>query len=207
MISSLCMGVILGLSAGFAPGPLMALVLSETLSGGVKAGVKAALAPLVTDAPIVLVSYFCLSQLTDFKHILAIISVIGGVVVFKMGLENLKTTGFQSASAEARPDSLKKGILVNALSPHPYIFWLSVGGPILVSSMEKNIVSSLLFLCGFYFLLIGAKVFLAYVAGKSKGFLSNGLYVKTMKVLGLALCLFAVLLFKDALRLFGLVGL
>ena len=53
MISFLTTGAILGLSAGFAPGPLLTLVVSETLRYNVKEGIKVALAPIVTDLPIV----------------------------------------------------------------------------------------------------------------------------------------------------------
>jgi threonine/homoserine/homoserine lactone efflux protein len=47
MLSFLTTGTILGLSAGFAPGPLLALVVSETLQHDMKAGVKVALAPIL----------------------------------------------------------------------------------------------------------------------------------------------------------------
>ena len=47
MINFLTIGTILGLSAGFAPGPLLALVISETLQHDIKSGVKVALAPII----------------------------------------------------------------------------------------------------------------------------------------------------------------
>lgn len=45
-------GIIFGLSAGISPGPLLALVISETLKFGRKEGIKVAIAPLITDIPI-----------------------------------------------------------------------------------------------------------------------------------------------------------
>ena len=47
MIDFLTIGAALGLSAGLAPGPLLTLVISETLQHGVKSGVKVALAPVI----------------------------------------------------------------------------------------------------------------------------------------------------------------
>ena len=53
-------GAALGLSAGFSPGPLLTLVLTETLHHGVKAGIRVALAPMITDAPIIVLTLlFC----------------------------------------------------------------------------------------------------------------------------------------------------
>ena len=65
MISYLTIGIILGFSAGFAPGPLLALVISETLRHNIRSGIKVALAPIVTDLPIILISLFILAKLSD----------------------------------------------------------------------------------------------------------------------------------------------
>ena len=77
MIHFLTMGLILGLSAGFAPGPLLTLVVSETLEHDVTAGIKVAVAPIITDLPIVLAAVFVLSKLSDFKSVLGFISLVG----------------------------------------------------------------------------------------------------------------------------------
>ena len=62
-------GVVMGLSAGFSPGPLLALVLSHTVRYGVREGVKIALAPLLTDLPIILVSMLVLTKLSNFRPV------------------------------------------------------------------------------------------------------------------------------------------
>ena len=87
MINYLIIGTILGLSAGFAPGPLLALVISETLQHDVKSGVKVALAPTLTDLPIIIITLFILAKLSNFHNILGIISLIGGLVILFMGYE------------------------------------------------------------------------------------------------------------------------
>jgi threonine/homoserine/homoserine lactone efflux protein len=56
MITALASGVLLGLSCGLAPGPLLALLLAQTLWHGPREGCKIALTPLVTDAPIIVVA-------------------------------------------------------------------------------------------------------------------------------------------------------
>ncbi|MDY6953588.1 MAG: LysE family translocator, partial [Thermodesulfobacteriota bacterium] len=55
-MDTLAIGIVLGLSAGFAPGPLLALVISQTLRHNAVEGLKVALAPLVTDLPIILIT-------------------------------------------------------------------------------------------------------------------------------------------------------
>jgi threonine/homoserine/homoserine lactone efflux protein len=51
MTSAVLSGAALGLSAGVTPGPLLALVIAQTLTHGPREGGKVALAPLLTDAP------------------------------------------------------------------------------------------------------------------------------------------------------------
>ena len=121
MINFLTIGTILGLSAGFAPGPLLTLVISETLQHDIKSGVKVAIAPIITDLPIIIITLFILAKLSNFHNILGIISLTGGFVILFMGYESIRTKGVELNLQETKSRSLMKGILVNALSPHPYI--------------------------------------------------------------------------------------
>jgi len=204
MIHFLTIGVVLGLSAGLAPGPLLTLVISETILHDIRAGIRVALAPLVTDPPIILLTVFILSKLSNFHGILGVISLVGGFVVLGMGIKGLKSKGLEFNIQKARPRSLLKGILVNFLSPHPYLFWLSVGAPTMTRANELHIFAAAAFVISFYVLLSGSKIVLAVLVGKSKTILKGRVYIYTMKFLGLALCALAIFLFKDGLDLLGI---
>ncbi len=205
MINFLTIGTILGLSAGFAPGPLLTLVISETLQHDIKSGIKVALAPIITDLPIIILTLFILAKLSNFHNILGVISLTGGFVILFMGYESLRTKGVELNLKEKKPKSLTKGILVNALSPHPYLFWLSVGGPTITKAMNQGIIAALGFICSFYAFLVGSKIVLAILVGKSKNFLVGNVYIYTMRFLGLALCVLAFFLFRDGLKLLGII--
>ena len=79
MFEFLSAGILLGLAAGFAPGPLLVLVISETLRHNIKAGIKVSIAPLITDIPIIAISLLVLNRLANFKAILSCISIFGGL--------------------------------------------------------------------------------------------------------------------------------
>ena len=51
-------GATLGLVEGIKPGPLLTMVIRETLSGGLRAGLWTAAAPIFTDGPLVIFSLF-----------------------------------------------------------------------------------------------------------------------------------------------------
>lgn len=199
------LGVILGLSAGFAPGPLLTLVVSETLRRGVGAGVRVALAPAVTDLPIILLSVFALSRLSGFHGVLGLVSAAGGCFVLYLGFGSLRCTGQSIHLPETGPPSLAKGILTNALSPHPYLFWIGVGAPAMAKASETGLLAPTLFLAGFYVCLIGSKIALALLVGRSRDFLRGKAYVYVQRCLGAALVVLALFLFRDGARLLGLI--
>ncbi|MCK5097577.1 MAG: LysE family transporter [Desulfobacteraceae bacterium] len=205
MIHFLTIGIILGLSAGCAPGPLLTLVISETLQHDIKSGVKVALAPFITDLPIIILTLFVLSELSSFHNILGIISLTGGFVILFMGYKSIRFKGVELNLQKTRSQSLAKGILANALSPHPYLFWFSVGAPTMTKAMNQNIIAASAFMIGFYLFLVGSKILLAILVGKSKSFLSGNMYIFTMRFLGLALCVLAFVLFYDGLKLLEIV--
>lgn len=206
MLSYLAIGILFGVTAGFSPGPLLTLVISETLEHGVGAGIRVALAPIITDIPIIAVTLLVFTQLSDFDTILGTISLLGGCYVLYIGYESISAKAHNNRPTEERPKSLTRGVLANALSPHPYLFWFSVGAPTTAKAMSINTIAPLLFIGGFYLLLIGSKVGLALIVGRSKTFLNDRTYGYTMKLLGLALVAFSFVLFADGLKLLHLLG-
>lgn len=204
MTAFLGAGIVLGLSAGFSPGPLFALVLSQTLRHGVREGIKVAASPLVTDLPIILVCTFALSRFAGYRGLLGAVSLAGSAVVAHMAYETFRAKRQGGpATAEAGPQSLMKGAIVNALSPHPYLFWLTVGAPMILKGWKTGPAAPVLFVAGFTGSLVGAKVILAVLAGRSSRLLDGKRYVYVMRALGLLLLLFAGFLLRDGLRLLG----
>ena len=206
MVYYLTIGIILGLSAGFTPGPLLTLVFSETLEHGIKAGIKVSIAPIITDLPIIILTIYVFSQLSNFNNILGVVSLVGGCFVLFLAYESLSSKTKETNFEEEMPKSLAKGILANVLSPYPYLFWLSVGAPIMTKAQDLNRLAPLAFILAFYVFLLGSKILLAILVGKSKSFLSSDVYIYIKRFLGLVLCVLAFGLFIDGLKLLGVSG-
>ena len=194
-------GSLLGLSAGFSPGPLLALLLSETLRHGNKAGVKVALAPLLTDLPIIGFAVFVLANVSDSGPALAVLSFCGAAFVAWMGVDNLRCRATMTELEKEQPKSITKGVITNLLSPHPYLFWLTVGVPLMNRASRDSYSQAIIFVMSFYVLLVGSKVLLALVAGKSRGFLSGKVYNYMLRTLGGLLCIFSVVLVVEGIKL------
>jgi len=145
------------------------------------------------------------SRMAQFHQILGVISLLGGCLLLYMGYQGMRTRGVKLNLKQQRAGSLGKGILANALSPHPYLFWLSVGAPIITQAMEVGTSSAILFLISFYLLLVGSKTLLSLMVARSKTFLSGNQYIYIMRSLGVVLTALAFTLFRDGMALLQLV--
>jgi len=196
-ISYLFTGLLLGLSAGLSPGPLMTLVISETLRYGARAGIKVAIAPLLSDFPIVLISIIILSRLNNVNWILGVISLLGALFLIYLAYEGFVFKGVEPEVLQSKSRSLRKDLIVNFLNPSPYMFWLIIGAPLFLKAYQKTIIAASLFIVFFYLSLVGLKILLALIVGRSRFFLKSKSYVCTIRFLSLILLLFALYFIKD----------
>lgn len=200
MITALASGALLGLSAGLSPGPLLALVLAQTLRHGPREGCKIALSPLVTDAPIIALTLWFATRLAELRPWLAIVSFAGGAFVLYLAWDSFRPARARSNDPAEPPRSWFKGILTNLLSPHPWLFWLTVGAAILAKAMAQSRLTAAAFLIGFYLSLVGSKILVALLAARSRDFLAGPSYRVVMRVLAALLVGFALLLFREGLK-------
>jgi len=201
MIELFIAGITLGLYAGFSPGPLLVLVISQTLKHGYKEGVRVAFAPIISDIPIISICLLFLSLISGYKFLLGIISILGSVYLGFLAYEIFKTKGLIVDIDLEKPKSLTKGVALNLLNPAPYLFWITIGGPIIIPAYNESVLSPLWFIIGFYTLLIGSKIALAYATGKSRNFLSGKIYIWIMRILGVVLVIFALYFPNQGVRL------
>jgi threonine/homoserine/homoserine lactone efflux protein len=194
-------GIVFGLSGGLTPGPLMTLVITESLRHGTREGLKVAMAPLITDLPVILLSIFLLSRLSELNAVVGIISLVGAGFLIYLAYESLTYKGVEVNTAHFKPQSLKKAIIANVFNPAPILFWVSVGAPTVLKAKETNLMSALLFIYFMYFFLVGSKVVTAILVGRSRHFLKSKNYFVIIKTLGLVLLVFAFIFLKDGLEL------
>lgn len=202
MIEALATGILFGLSAGLAPGPLLALVISQTLRHGPGQGVRVALAPLITDVPIVVASVLLVGAAAGSSGPLAVVSLMGAAFVAWLARETwtAEPPGDTAPGAtDPAPRSWTRGAAVNALSPHPWLFWIAVGAPTLLAAYATGgLPAAAAFIVGFYASLIGSKVGIAIVAGRARGHVAGRGYRATMRILAVLLVLFAAGLVREA---------
>jgi threonine/homoserine/homoserine lactone efflux protein len=188
----LFLGLSLGLGAGISPGPLLALVISTSLSRGFRAGARVALTPLITDTITISASLLVVHAIPT--RIAGLLGMVGGVYVIWLGVDALRTRIEQDTSLAERSDPLARGVLVNLLSPHPWLFWIVVGSPILLAAWSDSALYCAAFLVSFFLMLIGTKVVIAAVVAQGREHLSARNLLTAQRLSGALLIVAGVLL-------------
>ena len=174
----LLLALSVGFVSGISPGPLMTLVLTSTLERGFRAGLLTALAPLLTDAPIIVLSLLVLRELP--ATFLSAITIAGGAFIVWLGIQTIRTSGEPAADADgsaAGARDLLRGALVNLLNPHPWLFWATVGAPLLIETWTgPGPLETAAFLLIFFGLLVGCKVAIAWATARGSRLLASRWY-------------------------------
>jgi len=200
-LESLLSGIILGLVAGLSPGPILALLIGETLKFGKEEGFKVAVSPLITDSTIILITLLALSTLAEHDVVIGLVSIFGACYLIYLGLENLRVKTTRLDVGLAKKEALKRAIITNFLNPHTYLFWLSVGSPIILETLKTDASTTILFLLGFYTLLMGSMVLVALIVDRSKSFVKSKYYSYVVRILGIVLIFFALTILIEGLKM------
>lgn len=197
-------GIVFGSTGGLTPGPTLTLVIAQTLRYDLKEGLKIAISPLLTDVPIVLAAVFLLSRI-EAEPVLGAVSLLGCGFLVYLAQDSFRVKAPDLVGASANPRSLRKGFLANLLNPHPYLFWLMIGGPMVLKASAVSVPSAVLFIVGHYTCLIGSKMLVAVLVERGRSMLGRS-YTWVMRVLGLALAVFALIFLRDGLRFLGVLS-
>ncbi len=200
-VESLVLGLAMGFAAGISPGPLLVLVIVQTLRSGLRAGAVTALAPLASDAIVVAVTLLVLSRMPGW--VLPAIGVVGGGYVIWIAWETWRAAT-QSIDADAvEPLSsgaaLRRALVVNLSSPHPWLTWATVLGPLVLATAREGLALAIVFVAGFYVTLIGAKLVLAVVVARGRRVVTGGAYLWVMRGAAVLLAVLGVVLIWECI--------
>ena len=200
MIGTLGAALAFGLSGGLSPGPLLALVVAEALARGRRAGLAVAAAPLVTDGPIIAIAVLLLGRIESSGAALGLVNLAGGALLVSYGIAGIRAAAPEVAGTKVSGStwgSLAKGIAVNLLNPSPYLFWLTIGAPLLLDAHDSGWASSAGFLALFYLGLVGSKAVIAVLVARSRVVFSGPGYLWANRALAVVLLAYAALFIRD----------
>lgn len=204
IFSFLILSVTLGISGAIQPGPLTALIVSQTLRYGVKEGIKTASAPLITDLPIIIVVIFILSRFSQSNLVIGMISILGSGYLAYLTYESFKAKELKVSVSEEKPRSFRKGVITNFLNPAPYLFWLTIGAAMIQRALIIGTWMLPAYLIISYAVFISTYAVIAYFVGRFRNALQSKMYILIVRGMGVILAIFSMIFLIRGLTLLKL---
>jgi threonine/homoserine/homoserine lactone efflux protein len=206
ILSLLAQGGSLGFAAATGIGPFQTFIISETLARGWRHSLPAVFAPLVSDAPAIILFVLILGQVPAWA--LRGIQVLGGLFILYLAWGIFKqlrqTTPIVITSTE---DTAPKGrnillraAAINFFGPGVWIFWSTVNGPIVVKALQESVLAALAFMVAFYGVFIGGLIVFVMIFHQARRL--DERVVRTL----LAISLVIMLVFAASLLKTGIFG-
>lgn len=172
MLTYILQGIGYGFTAAVQPGPFQTYIISQTLNNGWRHTLPAALAPLVSDGPIIALALLVLNRVPAWLE--PALQIAGGLFVLYLAMGSYRAwRRYDPEAAVVAPashQSLLQAALMNSLSPGPYIFWSLVTGPILLAAWRETPARGIGFLAGFYVTIVAGLAGIILLAGTAKRF-------------------------------------
>lgn len=162
----LLQGIGFGLAAASQPGPFQAYLIAQSIGRGWRQTLPFALAPLCSDGPIIAFCLLVLSQVPTWME--QVLNGLSGLFILYLAWGTFRVFRKPQTSDGPEPGSerpMAQAVMMNMLSPGPYIFWTLVTGPILVSGWRQGPADGFAFLGGFYLTLVSGLAAIIVVFG------------------------------------------
>jgi threonine/homoserine/homoserine lactone efflux protein len=139
--SAILAGLGLGIALAGAPGPVQAILMAESLRGGVGRGFRAMAGATLTFGALLLALALGVSIAVPSEPLLRVLKIIGGVFIIFLGVD-----GFRSAGAPVRPNSERnvelppaaRGALAVLLNPPAWLFLATAASSLMVSATQTG---------------------------------------------------------------------
>jgi threonine/homoserine/homoserine lactone efflux protein len=142
IISTLVLGLLIGFTGALAPGPTLVATINASLKGDWTAGLRVSLGHIIIETAIFFL--IILGLATVAQPYTAAIAVIGGIALIVFGILTIRgsrNASLKTAPAQAAENPYMAGFLTSAANPYFWIWWLSVGSALLISSLAGGFCS------------------------------------------------------------------
>lgn len=195
----LLQGLVLGFSAAMIPGPMLAFAITTTIQKGWRKALPLALAPLISDTPIIILVMAILTQLPAI--LLTGMQLAGGFLLLYLAwgawkaFVNYKPLGLDADTRTVDSTSVLKAAFINLLNPNPYIWWSTIGGVVLINAWQTSQASAVAFMLAMYVSLCGGFAFFILLFGFLGGVDKSGRVGRLLALIS-AIGLFGFALFQ-----------
>jgi threonine/homoserine/homoserine lactone efflux protein len=195
----------MGLAVAAMPGPIIILMIAETLRKGYLAGLSVVLGPITVDALVMIPLAMILQTALVLKPVQIGIGVAGSVFLVFIGYntirhaygEPVKVPDAESSSngQSIFLSSYRKSLVAHLLNPFGYVFWVTAGSSFIKQAISSvGLVGAVLFPVSFWLGALVIEVIALFFSARGKEVLSSAAYRTVLYACGIILVSFGILL-------------
>jgi threonine/homoserine/homoserine lactone efflux protein len=170
VVTYLVLGATYGFAAGAQPGQLQAYLINRAVAHGWRSTLPAALAPILSDAPIICLVLVVLTRVPPLM--VSVLQTAGGVFLLYLAWSTaVASSGAQTAPPVSARQTLAKAAVLNLLNPNPYLGWSLVMGPLCLEAWHRAPSNAVALVAAFYGLMVvvSATIVLMFAMARSLG--------------------------------------
>jgi len=156
MSEYLILGATYAFAAAVQPGPFQTYLISSTLTQGWRRTVPAALAPILSDIPIIALTLLVLTRMPP--AVVTSLRLAGGLYLLYLAAGAFAAFRRYQAPTVGQPPRTARTVLkaaaVNLLNPNPYLSWSLILGPLLLQAWQEAPAYGIALLVSFYVTMI-----------------------------------------------------
>src|SRR2546426_5078138 len=131
VVATVLAGLGIGLSLGAPPGPVNAIIASQTVTRSWRAGFLVGMGATTADTIFLAVSVAAHSAIASIQGWIPFIALLGAGVMAYFAWSTIRALRRASTIIESNPEEHAKsyatGLSVNITSPYPILWWLTAG--------------------------------------------------------------------------------
>ena len=199
ILETLAVAFAIGLTGALAPGPTLVATVNSSLKDGWTAGPKVAAGHAIVE---ILVFLFIVAGLASvmLQHSRTI-SIVGGLALIVFGImttRDSKNATLSSPHGAVVGSATLAGAVTSAANPYFWIWWLSVGSALVLSSLESGLIMATAFMIGHWGADFGWYTLVSSSLDRGRSVLSEKSYRTILGVCGIFLICFGVYFLRGA---------
>lgn len=203
MLATALLGFLIGLSGALAPGPTLIATIQGAVRGGWKTGPKVTAGHMAIEIGVfVLVVMGVSTAVLRFSREIAL---VGGISLVVFGLLTIRGSreGYRDEGPlDVTENPYIAGFLTGVTNPYFWIWWLTIGSALILSSLEQGIALAIAFMLGHWGADLGWYTLVSGGIQTGRNFLASGGYRTVLLGCGALLVVFGVYYLTTAFTLF-----
>jgi threonine/homoserine/homoserine lactone efflux protein len=193
VIEILAMAFTIGLTGALAPGPTLVATVNSSLKSGWTAGPKVALGHALVELFVFLLIVMGLAAAA--QQYSRFIAVLGGLALIAFGLltvKGSKKASLDTPTSNSAQNPYLAGVLTSAANPYFWIWWLSIGGAMVIDGLKGGLFLACLFMIGHWGADFGWYTLVSASLDKGRKVLSEVNYQRILALCGCFLIVFGL---------------